>query len=196
MAKETFMLVSLNEKKAKKLAEVISNNTCRKILDLLAKKESTETEISKELDIPISTVHYNLKHLLEAKLVKADEYHYSEKGKEVLHYKLANQYVIIAPESSKSKIKEKLKSIIPAGLITLGLGALSQILYQMKFNAAEQKFLAAPEMARDAMILSEPVVESQVLVSDVNVFVWFLLGAFLFLASYIFIEYIRKKWQS
>jgi len=68
MTEESFMLVSLKESKAKKLAEVIGNDTCRKILDFLAsKKSATETEISKDLNIPISTVHYNLKHLLKVR---------------------------------------------------------------------------------------------------------------------------------
>jgi len=221
--KETFLLVSLNEKKAKRLAEVISNNTCRKILDHLAKGEASESEISKELDIPISTVHYNLKHLVDAKLVKADTFHYSPKGKEMLHYRLANQYVIIAPESTKHSIREKLKSIIPAATITVALGTVAQLLYRSKFNetlmmtranleaeaapmamkAAESApMMGAVESADMAMATADlaaeaaPSVEQttrEFLISDVNVFLWFLLGAFLFLVSYLFIDYIRKR---
>ena len=68
MAKKSFLLVSLKENKAKKLAEVISNKTCRKMLDYLAeKKHVTESEIAKELKIPISTVHYNLDNLHKQK---------------------------------------------------------------------------------------------------------------------------------
>ncbi len=118
MTKKSFLLVSLKENKAKKLAEVISNKTCRKILDYLSdKKDATESSISKDLKIPISTVHYNMKALMTARLVKSDEYHYSEKGKEVSHYYLANQCVIIAPEGDTHAIREKLKSIIPTALI-------------------------------------------------------------------------------
>ncbi|MFH1064764.1 MAG: helix-turn-helix domain-containing protein [Candidatus Woesearchaeota archaeon] len=126
MSKKSFLLVSLNENKTKKLAEVISNNTCRKMLDYLAdKKDATESDMAKDLKIPISTVHYNMKALLTAKLVKSDEYHYSSKGKEVSHYRLANQYVIIAPEGEKNAIREKLKSIIPTALI---MGAAAGII--------------------------------------------------------------------
>ena len=98
MAKN-FLLVSLEEKKAKKIAEVLNNSTSRKIIDHLAKKDSTESEISKDMDIPISTVHYNLKLLQEAGLVTVEEFHYSQRGKEVNHYSLANKYIIIAPKS-------------------------------------------------------------------------------------------------
>ena len=117
MAKEKFLLVSLKESKAKKLAQVISNETSRKILDHLADNEATESELAKKLKLPISTVHYNLKCLMEGGLVTVEEFHYSEKGKEVNHYKLANKYIIIAPKSTYG-IKERLKSILPVALLT------------------------------------------------------------------------------
>ena len=72
---KNFLLVSLNDKKARKLASAIKNPSCRKILDFLATKEDvTETQISKETKIPLSTVHYSMKQLIETKLVKSDEY--------------------------------------------------------------------------------------------------------------------------
>ncbi|MCF7860777.1 winged helix-turn-helix domain-containing protein [Candidatus Woesearchaeota archaeon] len=126
MTEESFLLVSLNEEKSKKLAQVISNNTSRKILEILSKKSMTESELSKKLNLPMSTVHYNLKALEEAKLITADEFHYSEKGKEVNHYSLTNKYVIIAPQSdSKSEnFLSKLKGLLPATAVSLlaGLG--------------------------------------------------------------------------
>src|SRR3989338_9698502 len=116
MPKQSFLLVSLQEEKAKELATVISNDSCRKILDFLSEvDDATETEIAKKLNIPLSTVHYNLQHLIKAGIVATEEFHYSEKGKEVNHYKLANKYIIIAPKSTFG-IKEKLKTILPVAL--------------------------------------------------------------------------------
>ncbi|MFH1181579.1 MAG: helix-turn-helix domain-containing protein [Candidatus Woesearchaeota archaeon] len=113
MKKETtFLLLSLEEEKAKKLSNVIGSDTCRKILDFLANREATETELAKQLGIPISTVDYNLKLLVNAGLVKAAEFHYSEKGKEVNHYSIANKYIIIAPKTTES-LANKLKRILP-----------------------------------------------------------------------------------
>jgi len=148
MAKESFLLVSLKESKAKKLAQVISNESCRKILDYLSEKEATETDLAKKLDIPISTVHYNLKHLIDAGLVTAEEFHYSEKGKEVNHYKLANKYIIIAPKVFG--IKEKLKSILPVALI-IGLGAAAlRFLPNILFPFKGMGTFAAQAPAREA----------------------------------------------
>ncbi|MBN1502000.1 helix-turn-helix transcriptional regulator [Candidatus Woesearchaeota archaeon] len=113
MSEESFLLVSLEEEKAKKLAQVLSNDTSRKILDYLSKKnDSTESELAKALKLPLSTAHYNMQQLVSANLVNADKYHYSEKGKEVIHYELSNKYVIIAPKTT-DKLKKKLKEILP-----------------------------------------------------------------------------------
>ncbi len=123
MAKKSkFLMVSLEGSEAKKLAQIISNDTARKILDMLAEKDATETEISKALKQPISTIHYNLKHLLKATLVECKEFHYSQKGKEVNHYSLANKYIIIAPKAATETLKDKLKSLIPSLLIVGGIG--------------------------------------------------------------------------
>ena len=202
MAKEKFILVSLEDDKAKKLAEVISNNTCRKILDKLSEKEYTETELSEHLKIPISTIHYNLKHLLQAKLVETTEFHYSKKGKEVQHYTLSNQYVIIAPKNIKEGLRERLEKIIPSAVLTLGIGWIAQLLYKMRFNQELSTVQTMADdigmMSRDAMpemmaLGAEVVPESNILVSDINVFVWILFGAIIFGASYLFIDYLIKK---
>ena len=97
MSKSNFLLVDLNESKTKKLAETITSDTSRKILNYLAEKEQdTETKIAEQLLLPISTVHYHLQKLQEAGLILVEEFHYSPKGREVNHYKLANKYIIIA----------------------------------------------------------------------------------------------------
>jgi len=116
------MLVSLKGDKAKKLAQVMSNPTCTKILEYLAGKDATETKIAEDLDLPLSTVHYNIQQLVGAKLVVVDEFHYSEKGREVNHYKLAKKYIIIAPDDDDPTFLERLKKFVPITMITLGLG--------------------------------------------------------------------------
>jgi len=126
---ESFLMVSLKENKAKELAQVISNDSCRRILDFLAKKDASESELSKELNIPISTVHYNLSHLTKAKLVHVDEFHYSKKGKEINHYKLSNKIIIIAPkQSSLDSFKDQFKAFFPAFLVVLFMAAFLQFL--------------------------------------------------------------------
>ncbi|MFA6888252.1 MAG: winged helix-turn-helix domain-containing protein [Candidatus Woesearchaeota archaeon] len=117
MAENSFVLISLKDDKAKKLGELLGNPTAKRILELLAKKEYTATDIAKELSLPLSTIHYNLTNLEDGKLVKADEFHYSVKGKEIKHYTLTNKMVIITPEPASESIIAKLKKILPVAIV-------------------------------------------------------------------------------
>src|SRR3989338_2621545 len=163
MVKEKFVLVSLQEDKAKKLAQVITNDSCRRILDYLADKESTESELAKNLGLPISTVHYNLKQLVDGGLVVVDEFHYSEKGKEVNHYKIANKYIIIAPKSTWG-IKEKLKSLLPVVLI---IAAASFILEFFNKNNYLRSSFSKTLQVQDGLMSAQIAQEAAKSVSNV-----------------------------
>ena len=199
---ETFILVSLKEDRAKKLAQVISNESCRKILDFLAKKKATESEIAKELELPISTVHYNLKHLVNNNLVQVKEFHYSKKGKEVNHYSLTNKLVIIAPESARENFLEKLKNFLPALGIVLIIGLIARFWSKItgitrigNFEAA--KTAVQEEAMMDTGRIAEATVQTapppQVIAEPTFSFWWFVLGAVLVIAFYFLIAYLRKK---
>jgi len=200
MAEEKFILVSLKEDEAKKLAQVISNNTSRKILDILSDGSHTESEISEKLSLPLSTVHYNMQALLKAKLVQAEEYHYSKKGKEVLHYSLASKYVIIAPKDAPGNLKERLKRIIPAGLIAVaGAGAIELFNRWGSWgaNAAPQAFDAAPEMLRIAEddMAAKGVAMAEPMMHEPNLALWFLYGAVAMILVYLLIDWIYTRRQ-
>lgn len=214
MTKQSFLLVSLKEDKAKQLAKVISNDSCRKILDYLAEKEdATETEIAKGLDLPISTVHYNLQHLMKSGIISVEEFHYSEKGREVNHYKLANKYIIIAPKTTYG-IKEKLKSILPVSLLAL-IGAGSIHMYNTYFSTAARVMKAAPVPVMEA-VMGAGVPEAQVMEAAVdegaraviekapevvvevskvepNLALWFLFGCLFVIVLIVIFELIKAK---
>ncbi|MFH1399023.1 MAG: winged helix-turn-helix domain-containing protein [Candidatus Woesearchaeota archaeon] len=191
MAKKSFLLVSLQDKKTKKLAQVISNDTSRKILDYLAENTTTETELATKLELPLSTVHYNLKLLVEAKLVKTDEYHYSEKGKEVNHYSLANQYIIIAPESLLG-LRSKLRSILPVALIATAAAGLLQVFSNMSGSAVSRYTPElAPKLSADAgTMLAAPVTQSSPPIA-----IWFLLGSIFAVSVYLLLETIKSRME-
>ncbi|MBI3051429.1 helix-turn-helix domain-containing protein [Candidatus Woesearchaeota archaeon] len=191
MAKKesTFLLVSLEEEKAKKLANVISNQACRKILDYLSGRDATETEIANSLDIPISTVHYNIKLLSEAGLVRSSEFHYSPKGKEVNHYSLANKYIIIAPKGTED-LPSKLKKILPAFAIAAGVGLAIQLLNRPMETAQKQALREAATAAGEqaAYSASQPAAGQQIAF-------WIIAGAALALLVYIAIEFFRERFK-
>ena len=194
----------MEDSKIKKISNVISNESCKKILDCLANKESTESELASNLGIPISTVHYNLQQLMETGLIDAEEYHYSAKGKEVSHYRLANKYIIIAPKNTYG-IKEKLKSILPVVLIVSGAALVIQLInnyFSKGTISAGQPMMAA----RDAGVASAPSIQKAAIESAqqtsqtiqtispyANIALWFLAGAIFAILIYFVLSLIRKN---
>ena len=202
MAEDSFLLINLKDSESKKLAQVISNDTSRKILQFLVQKAGTETDISKELKVPLSTVHYNLQALTKAKLVNTDEFHYSKKGKEVMHYSLANKYIIIAPKASH-KFLDSLRKIIPAFLIvgvTASLMKLYEFFSRPSINMAKTvglRTFAVPiaDAVNEAEIVEAVITEAQVIQPLItNTFILnFIYGAIFTIAVYFLVELFWKK---
>ncbi|MFH0701625.1 MAG: helix-turn-helix domain-containing protein [Candidatus Woesearchaeota archaeon] len=201
MSKNNFLLVDLNDTKTKKLAETITSETSRKILSYLAEKDETEANIAQVLEIPISTVHYHLQKLQEAGLVKVEEFHYSQKGREVNHYKLANKYIIIAPQKV-SGLREKLKGILPVGLIILGVAGIIKLITSWTTSlktmaatsspaadAAESTLLKAAPIAIDGPIGGTPYFPWDYIA------LWFLIGGIAAIIIYLIILLIKEWWR-
>jgi len=100
---EKYISVSMDDEKITKIAEILSNKTCKKILDYLAERESSEGDISRDLKLAISTVEYNLNKLMDAGFVKESRnFFWSVKGKKIKTYGLANKKIIISTKRSFS----------------------------------------------------------------------------------------------
>lgn len=201
MAKNNFLLVDLNEAKTKKLAETITSDTSRKILNELAgKEEDTEASLAKSLNIPISTVHYHLQKLREAKLIKADEFHYSPKGREVNHYKLANKYIIIAPQKV-SGLRQALKNVLPAGLIALGISAVIKLVQSasvFKETGISQALGEGRTMMAEKIVSADAVQAASALPPispGADIALWFLLGSLATIGIYLIVALVREWWN-
>ena len=107
-------MMGLDDERSKKMAEVMGNPTCKKILDYLADtNEASQKDISDALNIPMNTLDYNIKKLLDVGLIeKTKNFFWSAKGKKIPMYKLARKHIVISPKSTKPSIIA-LKTIIP-----------------------------------------------------------------------------------
>jgi DNA-binding transcriptional ArsR family regulator len=200
MSDEPYLLVSLEEDKAKALAQVLSNDTARKILDLLSRREhATETEVAKELSIPLSTAHYNFSLLVKTGLISNEDFTYSEKGKQVVHYSLTNKFVIIAPKNNEA-LKEKLKKFLPVVLISAGVTALLKYgwqplsdLYSSSLVPPRADVMLAKSV-ESGIALAQAAVEP---VSQAQEFsMWFLIGSiFTLLVYFVWAEVVLKRWK-
>jgi len=122
---DKFILVSLDEKRSKELAEVLSNNTSRKILDYLSDKEATSSDIHNELGIALSTVEYNLKNLVNAGLVESTHFKWSPKGRQMDIFMVKRKYIVIAPGGS-NELREILKNVLPIGIFGIIIAGLME----------------------------------------------------------------------
>jgi len=197
MKEEKFLMVSLEENKSKKLALAISSDTARKLLDRLTNGPATESALADELGIPISTVHYNLRNLIDSGLIKADEFHYSDKGKEVNHYSLANKFIIIAPKMVQG-MSLRLRRAIPVLLVGI-LG--SGILYFVNRPVFSPSIPLMTKVADAGNVLSEgasapaafsPVVSTFSLLSH-SAYLWFFVGIIIAVLANLLIDWLRER---
>jgi len=123
-----FILMNLDDERSKKVADVLKSDTAKKILDYISEnKEKSEEDISKDLSIPINTIEYNLKKLLDSGLVeKSKNFFWSKKGKKINLYKAANRHIVISPKRGPSM--NSLKTILPIIIAAVALIAIIAIL--------------------------------------------------------------------
>jgi len=199
MAEEKFIMLNLEDIKSKEIAQVISSDTARKILNLLSDKAYSETDIAKEMNLPLSTAHYNIQALLKANIIEEKDFLWSEKGKKIKIYKLANKLIIISPKTQSSDFLDKLKGILPVAIFG-SLISLALLAYQ-SLNSGSMMASKTSEAAFD---YSETMVEStaasapeaaRILSStaDINIAFWFFLGVIITVGSYILIALARRK---
>ena len=169
-----YLHIDLNDEKASLIAEVLGNKTCKRILNLLADfNELSENDIALKLRIPLNTVEYNLKKLLNAGfIIKASNFFWSVKGKRIPTYKLANKKIIISPRTS---FKGVIASVFAGGLvlgavkILLNYGEMLSPRYVSMKESLDVAYSAAPLAAETGNFISQPSLFS-------NVLIWILVG--------------------
>ena len=223
MVENKFILVNLEDTKSKELAQVISSDTARKILNILSDKPYSETDIAQKLNIPLTTAHYNIQHLLKAEVIVIKDFLWSEKGKKIQLYQLSNKLIIIAPKTTTTSFMEKLREIIPVALIGLLTSAgiyAYQIMNKTPVNniwtyeeppvfADRSSELATTSILQEASVsklgssaavpsITQEAARNGTLVNDTiikepNYALWFLLGVITIIGIYLIIQYIRSR---
>lgn len=137
-----YIAVSLDDEKAKDIAEVISNKTAKKILNILSEKDLSESDIASSLNLPLNTIEYNLKKLEKAGLIeKAKQFFWSTRGKKIPTYKLANKSILIST-------KQKIKGILPAAVFSF-IAAIG-IRFYFSSQQITNQIMKAEEFAGEA----------------------------------------------
>lgn len=85
---------------SRKITQALSNETSLKILELLGNKSMSATSIAEELELPLTTVMYNLDSLIESDLIKVKQIKWSQKGRQVKIYESVEKLIVLVPSKS------------------------------------------------------------------------------------------------
>jgi len=181
---EKSIMLDLNDPKAVKIAEIMKSSSCKKILSLLADKELTESDIAKELKMPLNTVGYNIKKLTESGLIESSKnFFWSEKGKRIKVYRISNKRIVISPKSSLRIMGTAFVILLLAGFVKFFQGASFEKIDSTGSYATEK---ALGEGAVIAVQETSKVVSCEP-------WAWFLLGAFVALLVILISNWRRIK---
>ena len=124
-----------------------ASQTAGDILQILAEKPESLTDITERLALPMNTAKYHVENLLDAGLIAVADTKYSVKGREVKIYSLTNQLLIVAPRQSDVR-SLLLKYASLFGIVALASLAVSSILPLVStWGTNEAATLAAPAPA-------------------------------------------------
>ncbi|HUV83211.1 MAG TPA: winged helix-turn-helix domain-containing protein [archaeon] len=162
---EKLLVLPLGED-SKKITQVITNDTAREIIELLAEHSMSASDIAKKLNVPLTTVKYNLENLVEVGLAKIERIKYSEKGRKVKVYAPVRKLIVVVPEKMDNgsiiDILKKYLGVILAAVLATGLVEL----------------LTGPYFKSDSMMKSEfEGMSSDEMVSNVSYYARDVAGA-------------------
>ncbi|NJE07886.1 ArsR family transcriptional regulator [Thermococcus sp. M39] len=130
-----FETISVDDEKAKELAQILMNEKSLAILRLLQEKTLSLSEIARELDLPLSTVSYHIDKMIKVGLVEVVGKKYGKRLQEVKLYRASPRPILLLPRkiSVKDRIlrtfeKIQVISLSIAGLIAYGVYKFSKVL--------------------------------------------------------------------
>ncbi|MCZ7385185.1 MAG: winged helix-turn-helix domain-containing protein [Candidatus Methanoperedens sp.] len=127
---EKLLILPLGEE-SKKITQVISNDTARQIIELLADAPLSASDIAERLQAPLTTVTYNLENLESVGLIKVEKIKYSEKGREVKIFAPVRKLIVVVPEKTdRRSVADMLRKYI--GVILAAVLASSLIEFFMR----------------------------------------------------------------
>lgn len=136
------VIMPLNESKA--VSQVLANDKCRKILDILSDEPMSTSQVADRLNLPLTTVDYNIKKLKGVNLIGVHHKRWSPKGKKVPYYAPQEKFIIIAPKMKPDQILSTLKGLIPLFAGAAVIGGVLEIFSRPYSFAAESMGAAAP----------------------------------------------------
>lgn len=209
---ETDKIISLdlNDSRMKHISEVFGSESCKKILNLLAEKELTETDIAKELKMPLNSVDYNVKKLVQAGLIESGGHWWSVKGKKMPSYRVSDKKIIISPKRMSSSVL-LIPALLVGGLVSLTVKKFVELnSYVPETNLLMAKSVedgasyasvataGVGEVAADSLMSNAPVMAQEVaqktsFIGSIAGWEWFLFGIWSGILMFFILNYFMEK---
>ena len=106
---ESIKVMSVDDEKIKTVGEILSNDSSRAILKILANKEMSANQISQDTDLSIALVAFHLKKMQDVGIIKMTSTGKSVKGQDVKYYSVTNQSFLITPARRADSILDSVK---------------------------------------------------------------------------------------
>ena len=103
---EKIKILATDDKKIKLFGEVFSNDSSRKILQLLFNEESSATQIAQKTDISLQLVKYHLAKLQDLGVVNISKIEKNSKSQDMKIYTATKFSIVIVPPTLSEKTKE------------------------------------------------------------------------------------------
>ncbi|MBI2451935.1 winged helix-turn-helix transcriptional regulator [Candidatus Pacearchaeota archaeon] len=185
MAQNSIM-VELEDPRAEVIAEVLTNKTAKKILGLLSEREMSGSEIANELGVPINTISYNMKKLIDSGIAeKTNKILWSVKGRKMDIYRIVNKRIVISP---RQRFKGILPALIGSVLVAFGLKIWSDA---RSVGVAKRQIEVTSDILaqRAGEFAAETATKGQSILDlfliNENIWIWFLIGALTGLTIFI-----------
>ncbi len=114
---ESIKVMSVDDQKIKTVGEVLSNDSSRAILKILADREMSANQISQDADLSIALVAFHLKKMQDVGIIKITKTGKSVKGQDVKYYSATNQSFLITPARHTESILDSVKESSSYGAI-------------------------------------------------------------------------------
>jgi DNA-binding transcriptional ArsR family regulator len=127
---EKVLILPLGEE-SKKITRTLSNDSARQVLELLADEPMSASDIAEKLDIPLTTVKYNLDALIESGLIMIKQTRWSVKGRKIKIYAPIRKLIVVVPDKTDRKsVVDILRRYLGVVLGAAGISAIIEWWHQ------------------------------------------------------------------
>ncbi|MEA3324219.1 MAG: winged helix-turn-helix domain-containing protein [Euryarchaeota archaeon] len=118
-------------KESKKITQTLSNDSARQVLELLADEPMSASDIAEKLEIPLTTVKYNLDALIESGLIMIKQTRWSVKGRKIKIYSPIRKLIVVVPDKTDRKsVTDILRRYLGVVLGAAGISAIIEWWHQ------------------------------------------------------------------